>query len=258
MALNNADLFLVNQGGESKKITYQNLKSNILDNRTDDENPIAGFRNVLINGNLAINQRNVTYAAAAVGEYWADRWKKTAGGMTQIVEAGNFKPSTVHTLSGTNVTTQQITSPAAGNWTIPNVPSNATDIQLEPGSVATPFELRPIGLELSLCQRYFVRQDYGPKASVLFSLPYLQWTAFAGGTVDYQAQRSLPSMRAVPVIEGSSDFGFSAGVGGTIQRITGDADTPYVRIGASRSGVDNLQGTLAVGFGGFLDISAEL
>ena len=44
MALNNADLFLVNQGGESKKITYQNLKSNILDNRTDDENPIGGWR----------------------------------------------------------------------------------------------------------------------------------------------------------------------------------------------------------------------
>lgn len=30
-----------------------------------------------------------------------------------------------------------------------------TDVQLELGSVATPFEQRPIGLELSLCQRYF-------------------------------------------------------------------------------------------------------
>jgi hypothetical protein len=28
-------------------------------------------------------------------------------------------------------------------------------IQVEPGSIATPFEQRPIGIELSLCQRYF-------------------------------------------------------------------------------------------------------
>jgi hypothetical protein len=32
-----------------------------------------------------------------------------------------------------------------------------SDIQLERGSVATPFEHRPYGLELSLCQRYFQR-----------------------------------------------------------------------------------------------------
>ena len=34
-----------------------------------------------------------------------------------------------------------------------------TDVQLEEGSVATPFEQRPYGLELSLCQRYY--QVYG-------------------------------------------------------------------------------------------------
>jgi hypothetical protein len=32
-----------------------------------------------------------------------------------------------------------------------------TGLQLEEGTVSTPFESRPIGLELSLCQRYFVR-----------------------------------------------------------------------------------------------------
>jgi hypothetical protein len=34
-----------------------------------------------------------------------------------------------------------------------------TDVQLEPGPVATPFEQRPIGAELALCQRYYVTGD---------------------------------------------------------------------------------------------------
>lgn len=34
-------------------------------------------------------------------------------------------------------------------------PLSIAQVQLEEGSVATPFENRPIGLELSLCQRYF-------------------------------------------------------------------------------------------------------
>lgn len=123
-------------------------------------NGSTSFRNILINGNVSINQRGTTYAAAAVGDYWADRWKKTAGGMTQIVEDGNYAPSTPYVLSGTGVTTTTGTSPASGNWDISTtfgdiIPSTATAIQLEVGTIPTPFEYRPIGVELALCQRYF-------------------------------------------------------------------------------------------------------
>jgi hypothetical protein len=113
-------------------------------------------RNVLINGNLRINQRGVTIAAAAVGQYGPDRWKKVnASQMTQIVEDVNFIPGAVYTLSGTGVTTQQLTAPASGHWTLPNIPITATNIQLELGTVATPFERRSYGQELALCQRYY-------------------------------------------------------------------------------------------------------
>ena len=40
-------------------------------------------------------------------------------------------------------------------------------VQIEPGAVATPFEQRPIGTELALCQRYFNRIVTGPTGSAV-------------------------------------------------------------------------------------------
>jgi hypothetical protein len=136
------------------ELTYDATKNNLTVGGTVVMGSQFGFRNILINGDMRINQRGVTIAAATVGAYGPDRWKKTAGGMTQIVESGNFKANTVYTLSGTGVTTQQITSPNTGDWTLPDIPITATNIQLEEGTIATPFERRPYGLELQLCQRY--------------------------------------------------------------------------------------------------------
>lgn len=122
-----------------------------------DKTELQGFKNILINGDFRINQRDFggDWSTLSNGDYGYDRWKRhDADNITQIIEVGNFKPSTTHTISGTNVTTAQLTSPASGHWTI-TVPNTANNIQLEEGSVATPFEQRPIGLELSLCQRYF-------------------------------------------------------------------------------------------------------
>jgi hypothetical protein len=97
----------------------------------------------------------LSIASVATGAYGEDRWKKTAVGMTQIIEEVNYLPSTVYTLSGTGVTTQQITSPASGNWTLPDIAVTARLIQLEIGDTATPFEHRSYGDELQRCQRYY-------------------------------------------------------------------------------------------------------
>lgn len=141
--------------------------------------PTGAFRNVLINGSLAINQRGEDVASVAVGAYGQDRWKRTAGGMTQVVEEGTFVPGVIYTLSGTGVTTQQLTSPASGHWTIPDVPVTARNIQLEQGPVQSPFELRPPGIELSLCERYF----------------------FVGGTPDAYPNRDPSRVGLIPRIE---------------------------------------------------------
>ena len=119
-------------------------------------NGALGSRNVIINGELKINQRGVTIAAAAVGDYGPDRWKKVdASNMTQIVEDVNVVHGAKYTLSWKGGTPQVLTAPASGHWTLPNIPITATEVQLELGEVATPFERRSYGQELALCQRYY-------------------------------------------------------------------------------------------------------
>jgi hypothetical protein len=75
-----------------------------------------------------------------------------------------------------------------------------TGMQLEEGTVATPFEQRPIGLELSLCQRYFIRLIDPPANAV-----------GTGGTAQGISRASiyLPTeMRVYPSVSASGTFQF--------------------------------------------------
>lgn len=140
----------------------------------------SSFRNRLINGNNEVNQRafNGNWGSISNGNYGYDRWRRNgAGQKTQIIEAVNFKPATVHTLSGTGVTTQQITSPASGNWTI-NVPNSATKIMLEEGTEARPYEVLPIAVQIVSCLRYLQYVDFrwagvATAANQTFTVPIL-------------------------------------------------------------------------------------
>jgi hypothetical protein len=67
---------------------------------------------------------------------------------------------------------------------------NLTGLQLEPGTVATPFERRPIGTELALCQRYY--QFLGGASSSITIYGY----NLAGNPLI--GILSYPTMRAVP------------------------------------------------------------
>lgn len=77
-----------------------------------------------------------------------------------------------------------------------------TGVQLEAGSTATDFERRPIGTELALCQRYYLK-----KAALT-----INGLALAGAAVITNVQQdfpdTFPTMRSSPVasISSSSDF----------------------------------------------------
>lgn len=166
------------------------------------------FRNILINGEVTrINQRGFggNWAALSVGEYGYDRWKKAGTDtMSQVVEEGNFIPGAQYTLSGTNVTTQTLTAPASGHWTI-TVQQTARFVMLEAGPVATPFEHRPYGLELQLCQRYY---ETGETFAGFFS-------SSAHITVPFQVAK-----RRNPTISSTVNVSFTGSASGTIAYTT--------------------------------------
>jgi hypothetical protein len=66
---------------------------------------------------------------------------------------------------------------------------DVTGVQLEKGSVATPYEIRPFATELALCQRYF--QISGPYASAVGGIAYLNYALAT--TVKFPV-----TMRAIP------------------------------------------------------------
>jgi hypothetical protein len=69
-------------------------------------------------------------------------------------------------------------------------------VQVEPGSVATPFEQRPIGTELALCQRYYwrVSGETAPYVGLCLALA-------AGGTTVRRLTVPLPvTMRIKPTV----------------------------------------------------------
>jgi hypothetical protein len=85
--------------------------------------------------------------------------------------ANNFATKT-EIGSGTQATTSSLTTYVASAFLLPAIATTGlsvefsvdnltsgtfdlTGVQLEPGPVATPFERRPIGTELALCQRYY-------------------------------------------------------------------------------------------------------
>lgn len=148
--------------------------------------PLGGFRNLLINGNPIVNQRGYASGAATgvANQYTLDRWRVVtsgqavswtdsagvrtvtapAGGMEQVIE-GSGLVGGIYTASWDGTATllvngaavakgAQVTLPGGTNATVRFTGGTFALAQLEPGTVKTPFERRPLSAEIALCERY--------------------------------------------------------------------------------------------------------
>jgi hypothetical protein len=82
----------------------------------------------------------------------------------------------------------------SGTWTIGNV-------QLEPGSVATPFERRSYGAELALCQRYYIQDGVDATTPVIGFMSVVN-----NSTAKAQLYVFPASMRAAPTVTATGDY----------------------------------------------------
>jgi hypothetical protein len=152
-----------------------------------------GVKNAIINGNFAVNQRAVSGTVTlAAGAYGHDRFKAGASGCTytfatannittltisagsliQVIEGNNLFTGT-YTLSWVGTAQGKIGGGSYASSGVTGTPAGGSNldiefntgtlslVQFEPGAIATPFERRPFGDELALCQRYYVKESSG-------------------------------------------------------------------------------------------------
>jgi hypothetical protein len=91
-----------------------------------------------------------------------------------------------------------------------------TGVQLEVGSTATPFERRPFGTELALCQRYFFRVAAGEDSFTQFAMGRAFSGTAGNGVVQFPVpMRSKPTFAFLGVV-GNYDFNPTAISGGAV------------------------------------------
>ena len=82
---------------------------------------------------------------------------------------------------------------------------SVTGVQFEAGSVATPFERRPIGTELALCQRYYYQYQGGTFADSSGAFEWMYPLITSGANYRRATIRHPVTMRATPTV-GSITF----------------------------------------------------
>lgn len=256
----------------------------------------ASNPNLIINGDFRINQRGyVSGTALTSAAYGFDRWcavdtnsvmtftaapqgqavtLSAVSTWTQLVERANA-PAGAYTLSwkGTaqglvvkdgsasswHTSPYTYTSDGTGNLRVQFGPGTVSDVKLEQGSTATPFQTTDYGEELRKCWRYFQKLTSASTFAV-----------FAQGfqistTVGYALANLPVAMRATPTLTWGSLLWSDTGFNSTISALTinalpaASASTYSVSATFTTGGATSRPGfVLSSAANGFIALDAEL
>ncbi len=138
-----------------------------------------------------------------------------ASSVTDVAFDGDWaRYSTTFTIEGAPSNTDKCLILSMGVTPSATGKAVLTGVQLEPGPVATPFEHRPIGTELALCQRYFYKSDTNLR---------LYPPALTGGQRFLTVPRPV-TMRAVPTETQSTSSLTLSGTAGVINVVGSQPD----------------------------------
>lgn len=197
---------------------------------TTSFNAELGFSNTSNDGNFV----NTNYIAAAsnnapiLNGSYPTTWKK----YTVSIPVG---------LSAQNIALRfrfsDLTDRLTSDW------YEISQVQIEEGTIATPFEQRPIGTELLLCQRYF-EKSYDLSVVPGTGLSYNGRVVSVYSTTDLvlPGTRWKVSKRIPPAVV---VYSTSTGAAATVRRYNGSLDTAITAAAtqAGTEGVDYLSGT---------------
>jgi hypothetical protein len=131
-------------------------------------------------------------------------------------------------------------------------------VQVEPGPIATTFERRPIGTELSLCQRYFCKSyntNVNP-GTIAEAGKYEVSSPVGGGTLSIGTTAVFPStMRGVPTV---TAYNPSTGTSNSIRRDTVNVTPTIQNAGEKTVSIRSSSGTSATSIAFHYAADAEL
>ena len=138
-------------------------------------------------------------------------------GSTYSFTAGSWTSSSSYGTSGAT----SVVGTNGATWYV-------TGVQLEKGSIATPFEYRHYGTELQLCQRYYQFAGNGTSSTVIYGYPA------SGGSSFRVLQVNMPvAMRTAPTVT------YTAGGAGSFSTFYSDTNFFNALSNAGNTTTDN-------------------